>query len=666
MKKKLGVIFFSVCIVFFTWVPLIFWNEVIAIPPNIQLFWNEEIELSVWDFFLEPWYLATDDIDGDISHYVKIEGNVDTNTVWEYVIYYNIINSQWLTNSRERKVKIRDNSAPKIFLYWKENIEILINTPYVDEWAYYIDNYYWTWFVEAIWKVDTTKVWENILTYRFTDPSWNTAIEIFRKVFVNTWNTPIITLLWDNPYYIEYKAKYIEPWFLVEDIEDKNLQLWNIFATWNIDTDTLWEYDISYYIWDSHWNIQFEQRRVIVADMTPPVITLKGADTVFIEMGSTYVDEWALWTDNYDGVWEITWTGNIDYRVAGEYKIEYNFLDSQLNVAQTKIRTIVVIDPSKFTIELLGESSINLEKYSRYIEYWAKAQDVFWNDISLTIKVEWKIDTTSQWIYNICYSVTESFLKKSKEVCRNIYVYDFWWWSSIWSNVVTKWFSLVEKSKKLHTYSDQWFIIWNSISDISSQEILQFSQVSTWSKSVSKTVKNLQNPFNDNDFSFSKLHTESLIKNSSLEQKNRKFFHKESLTRAEFLDLLFRIHKVDTNHISFSKIFKDLKDWTWQAKIGNTAYNLWITNWYVDGNFKPNNTISRIQAVKYVLKFNKTELADDTSYFIDVPVQWMVKYANTARKLWILEGEETPEGLKFYPEKNITPDEAIKLLYKSK
>lgn len=666
MKKILSVIFFSIYTIYFIKIPFIFWNDDLLEAPYIELLWNQQIDHPVWNTFLDPWYMARDAIDGDISKDVIVVGNVDINTVWEYVINYSVVNSKWITSSLQRSVKIVDNVPPKVHLYWKDNIEILINTPYVDEWAYYEDNYYWTWFIEAVWEVDTTKIWENILTYRFTDLSWNLSAELQRKVFVNTWNTPIITLLWDNPYYLEYKNIFIEPWFLVDDVEDKNLHLWNVFITWAIDINTLWEYDVSYYIWDAHWNIQFEQRRVIVADMTQPFITLRWADTVYIPVNWKYDDEGALWTDNYDWTWEVFWNGVIDYWVPWEYKIEYNFIDSQLNIAETKTRTIVILDPSIFRIELLGEQSISLEKYSKYDEQWAKAQDAFWNDISGAIIIEWKVDTTTPWIHHICYSVSDFFLKISKKACREVYVYSSGWWGSWLSSSVIRSSSLLNKLKKtstLQTYFDEWFNVWLSAEKTIPQEVLESSGQHSWDKNIQAPESD---SFGDTHSSLSKKYIEQLLKEGFLDIKGKRLNPKWYMTRAEFLDILFQVHNIELKDTFSWKIFHDLQEWTWQTRVAYTTYDLWISQGYEDATFRPNDNISRVQAIKYVLKLQNEELLDETSQFIDIKVPWMLKYANAAKKIWIVNGEKTPEGYKFYPENLITLEEAAKILYKSR
>ena len=81
-----------------------------------------------------------------------------------------------------------------------------------------------------------------------------------------------------------------------------------------------------------------------VVDTTAPVITLNGAASVTIEVGSPYNDAGAMATDNYDGdlTGSIVVVSNVDTSTVGNYTVTYNVTDTSGNAATEVIRTIIV------------------------------------------------------------------------------------------------------------------------------------------------------------------------------------------------------------------------------------------------------------------------------------------------------------------------------------
>ncbi len=691
MKKYLKRILKSLVICSFSFLGIMatffFSHDIAFASLSLELVWDGEIELRVWEIFLEPWFTAIDDIDGDITANVVVNGSVNSSILGEYYIHYTVENSQSLTDEKTRKITVIDDIKPTIYLYWTGNTEVLIGSQYTDLGAYYVDNYYGTWYLQAVGQVNTSQVSENILSYNFIDPSWNVADVVQRNVYVNTGNTPIMTFLWNNPFYLEYQHEYVEPWFSVFDIEDWEIDPESVFITWSIDIHTLWEYYISYYASDSLANVQFEQRQVFVADMTVPTITLVGNERVFVERLSEYEDVWAFWTDNYDGTWTVVGSWFVDTSTLWDYEIEYDFMDSNLNEAVKKTRTVSVIDSSNFSLELIGENPLILQQYSSYVESGAIAYDVYENDISQSILIDWEVDINTLGTYYITYTVVDPFLETSKTLTRTIYVEgEELWRSSNSSNTTMEGsYTYNENTPKLYVLVDESFIVWNSLQTIPTQD----EQPLPWSttqleqelaiplESIEEVivpqewdtllVENPNKYFDDINDSFAQGYINTLAEQWLLDTQTRLFYPKENITRTEFLSMLFKVHSIDIENFSPNEgVFYDVEVGTEQSKIAYKAYELWITHWYDDGTFRPNDNISRIQAIKYILKLNNEELSDEASQFVDVTVLWMVKYANAAKFLWITDGVETSEGLKFYPENLIRREEAAKFLFKSK
>ncbi|MCX6753790.1 MAG: DUF5011 domain-containing protein [Candidatus Nomurabacteria bacterium] len=152
-----------------------------------------------------------------------------------------------------------------------------------------------------------------------------------------------------------------------------------------------------------------------VEDKTAPVITLVGESVINIEVGSTYVDAGATALDDIDEVVEVVSSGIVDNIKAGVYTITYTATDKAENVA-TLNRTINVIAPNiKDTtapvITLNGESSVNIELNTTYVDAGATATD----DIDGVVEVVTTgiVDNTKVGIYTLTYTATDKALNIS-------------------------------------------------------------------------------------------------------------------------------------------------------------------------------------------------------------------------------------------------------------
>ncbi len=78
-------------------------------------------------------------------------------------------------------------------------------------------------------------------------------------------------------------------------------------------------------------------------DTTPPVITFKGSNPMYITQGDTFTDPGATATDDIDGSVTVSVNGNVDTSIVGTYTITYTATNSAGNTA-TETRIVVVSD----------------------------------------------------------------------------------------------------------------------------------------------------------------------------------------------------------------------------------------------------------------------------------------------------------------------------------
>jgi subtilisin family serine protease len=93
-------------------------------------------------------------------------------------------------------------------------------------------------------------------------------------------------------------------------------------------------------------------------DYTGPVITLNGAEVVDVVLGEEYIEQGATAVDNIDGVVDVVVNNSaVDIHTIGEYEVTYKAEDALGNVAETKIRTVRIVE------------EVNIPPTSKDVEY---------------------------------------------------------------------------------------------------------------------------------------------------------------------------------------------------------------------------------------------------------------------------------------------------------
>lgn len=135
-----------------------------------------------------------------------------------------------------------------------------------------------------------------------------------------------------------------------------------------------------------------------------------------------------------------------------------------------------------------------------------------------------------------------------------------------------------------------------------------------------------------------------------------------SLSRAELCTLLIKAKKVPLAKVTGKTVFKDVKSSHWAARYIKTAANYKLVSGYPDGTFKPNKALSREEAMKILVLFDKKPLVEKVVFpYGDIPSgRWSTKYVSTAYSSgWLTFIKEKA----FYPKKAFTRAEAAFVLY---
>jgi hypothetical protein len=307
--------------------------------PIILLNGDQNITHSAGQDYYDENATWVDAVDGNGT--VVATGNVDTNTPGSYTLNYNFTDSGGnAAIPIARTVTVVDTTAPVITLNGASSITQEVGVAYTDTnatWSDFVDG---NGTVTATGNVDTNTPGSYTLNYNFTDSGGNAAIPIARTVTVVDTTAPVITLNGASSITQEVGVAYTDTNATWSDFVDGN---GTVTGTGNVDTNTPGSYTLNYNFTDSGGNEAITiARTVTVMDTTAPVITLNGAYSITQEVGFTYTDTNAIWSDFVDGNGTISATGSVNINVTGTYELTYNYTDSSGNAANTVVRQVII------------------------------------------------------------------------------------------------------------------------------------------------------------------------------------------------------------------------------------------------------------------------------------------------------------------------------------
>lgn len=116
--------------------------------------------------------------------------------------------------------------------------------------------------------------------------------------------------------------------------------------TSNINTNKIGTYKVTY-----KYKNKTITNKINVIDKTPPTITLKGDNPIYINKNETYIEPGYILNDNYDKNLDnnITITNNINTQLEGTYTVTYTVTDTSNNTNTIK-REIKVINNNDISI----------------------------------------------------------------------------------------------------------------------------------------------------------------------------------------------------------------------------------------------------------------------------------------------------------------------------
>jgi hypothetical protein len=170
---------------------------------------------------------------------------------------------------------------------------------------------------------------------------------------------------------------------------------------------------------------EFEDYNVVLEkDTVPPVIKIRGNDTVIVEERTTYTDAGAAVYDFAEGFinYNLMTQDTVNSNIPGIYYVTYNATDNEGNVAKEVKRVVKVIgDTTAPTITLNDSQVVFVEVYTPYNEEGATVTDNI--DTGLTVQISGTVDISHTGMYFVSYSSTD-FSGNQRVVHRKVIVGD--------------------------------------------------------------------------------------------------------------------------------------------------------------------------------------------------------------------------------------------------
>lgn len=391
--------------------------------PIITLNGNSPMYIEQGYSFLDPGAIAMDNADGNISHLLVINSNVDSSTVGEYFVSYNVTDSSGnKADSAVRYVIVeKDGSGPHISLTGGDTILHPVNTTWSEPGYSAVD------FVDGIINsvsttgtVDDSQLGVYFITYNAQDLQGNASSAV-RVVKVVDQIAPQLSLNGSDPLIVNFGAAFPDPGVGITDNYYSSL---NYQVNGSVNTKVMGNYILTYTSTDPSGNTSMPlTRTVIVQDTEAPSIDLIGLDTLVLNVFTKYVESGAIVTDNHTKGLSYSITGSVDHTTLGTYTLDYSASDSTGNT-NTVTRVVRVVDREAPVITLKGSSLINMKRFGTLNDPGVILTDNYDTEADLlaNLVIVDSVKGYQEGVYQYCYRVTDNSGNRAAEVCRIVQV----------------------------------------------------------------------------------------------------------------------------------------------------------------------------------------------------------------------------------------------------
>ncbi|TNE82047.1 MAG: DUF5011 domain-containing protein [Bacteroidetes bacterium] len=368
---------------------------------------------------------ALDNVDGNRTSFITLNNTVDTSMVGNYFVKYNVLDVDGNAAVEQTRVVIvtPDVTAPVITLTGANSVNVTVLTTYTDDGATASDYFQQNLNNSLSFSdnIDMTQLGTYHYWYTVQDAAGNYD-SVAREVNVIDDVNPVVIVANAGPIVIDVYEDINAPAFNITDNFDPNPVV--VIDSSAVDKTMPGIYDMVYTGMDGSGNTSSVIVQVEVKDLTLPVITLIGSDTVIVDVYDSYNEQGAQVTDNYCN--GLTWSvmNQPMTSVLGDYVLSYNAVDCQGNAALTVNRVVRVVDREAPVVELNGFAVSTIIRWQGFNDPGVTIVDNYYDNAQLqdSVKITSNLDPNTVGVYSMCYRVTDLSGNTSSSVCRTVNV----------------------------------------------------------------------------------------------------------------------------------------------------------------------------------------------------------------------------------------------------
>lgn len=309
--------------------------------PVITLTGDAVLTVEAGATFTDPGATFSDNLDGTGAAIAS--GSVDTSALGSYTLTYNYTDAQGnAATPVTRTVNVVDTTAPVITVA-QATYTVEVGSTFSLPTATASDNLDADATVTATGTVDASTVGSYTLTYTHSDSEGNAATAVTVTVVVEDTTAPVVTLTGDAAVTLEAGVTFTDAGATATDNYDATA---TVVVSGTVNNGALGTYTLTYTSTDASGNVGTATRTVTVVDTTAPVITVTGGENITVQIGETYTELGATFTDNLDAAGNATvatTSDTVDTATVGTYTITYTATDSAGNTS-TVTRIVTVSD----------------------------------------------------------------------------------------------------------------------------------------------------------------------------------------------------------------------------------------------------------------------------------------------------------------------------------
>jgi trimeric autotransporter adhesin len=688
--------------------------------PVITLNGNASVSVAQNSSYTDAWAVWTDNIDSGGN--IVANGSVDTSTLGTYTLTYDVTDTAGnIAVQKTRTVTVIDQESPTATVSYSsvlptntsvvatltgESEPITITNNSGNPTYTFTNNGTFTFeFIDASWNtgsatatvtnIDTTVptamvsyssvlptntsvvatlTWESepititnnggsstytftsngTFTFEFTDASGNTGSATATVTNIDT-TAPTATVSYDTLLSTSGSVVATLTW------ESEPITITNNSGnpTYTFTNNGTFTFEFT----DAAGNTGSATATVTNIDTIAPDITLVGDSNISVFRGSSYTDLWATWSDNADGTGSLIASGSVDTSLLGSFPLTYDKTDTAGNTATTVTRTVTVLavpvvqntgwgggwwgGPSNSNVHNIDTVASSLGSQKIVLETNTKDTvhaDKNWENNTEKSSENNIVDTTTTFLQDMGEKVSEllGVDTSSPETELNS--------AQTWDSTQALVFEVVPQQEK------EFVSVPREYNRCLSLELLQINP-----NDMTNYSDISESPYKR---SIQKLEQAGVI-NAVKQNKTNEIFYvpKQAVTRAEFIKVLLRTHCQEYTQESEDTIpFSDLSIGTWQYDVMRKAKNLGLIAWYDDGTFRPDETITKIEALKIMLRMALQKVSDGKSEeYSDISEDWQKRYIYQSLRAGILPSSE--ESL-FRPNTTLSREEFADMVLK--